>query len=549
METLTNNMRHQIIDLLNEAEKARNDKNLKEALVILERAKKLTSTLKEEDGEGKASVANATFDSSVAEVTYNEKLGHILYDLGEYEGAMQCAERLRKLVPKEHRVEKEYGDCLRKQSRYNEALKAYDDALKKWQANKFSKKAQHKANILCSKGLVYLAQNQYEQALATFEEAVKTCPGNPLFECNRGKALFLKGDREAAQHCFARAQITSAELVKKLEEASEDEKAKVEKDVMSKTGLKKSNLAYISETLKELNNAIEVMLQDKLEEPDEFMENREANLINQNIEKMTGGKPTNIAADLQQVQDVKEKVRIIKKNNNLRYYYDGFLFTLTQSYSTSVVLTSGQVSKDTGNSSVSGASTLASYVPLIGSYISNVINTAWDVYKDAVMEKAANNVTSFATTQGDFEALGQDAICGVILEKQSELQDLAVEDYILPKWQARFKKLMDALDKLNRSIYGERNKKPLQQAGFQAASSIIEEHIASGQIYGDEDPIDLDDEVKVEKLKNAIRETLEKDLEAHRNKLRFDPKLHAPSQLSSHDGPVQKKKKKRFFFF
>ena len=69
-------------------------------------------------------------------------------DVQEYDKAIQCAEKLKKELPNEHKVEKEYGDCLRKKSRYSEALQAYERALQKWQANRFSKEAQDKANYV-----------------------------------------------------------------------------------------------------------------------------------------------------------------------------------------------------------------------------------------------------------------------------------------------------------------------------------------------------------------------------------------------------------------
>ena len=106
---------------------------------------------------------------------------------------------------------------------------------------------------------------------------------------------------------------------------------------------------------------------------------------------------------------------------------------------------------------------------------------------------------------------------------------------------------MDALDKINKSLYGERNTEAMQKAGFQAASTIIEEYLASGEIYGGETPTKLAKEMRVEKLRNIIRETLEKDLEAHTKKLKFDPK---GNKISPGDKNCQKQsKKKRCLFF
>lgn len=438
------------------------------------------------------------------------KKGIALYEAKAFDEAEKCFKALLydnnddKVRPLLFRF---CGDCKRKKCLYEEALEFYNKAD---ELSKFLSSSDLAA-MLNNRGLIYIELKEYQKALEEFDKAAKIeiNGARALYMCNKGQVCYLLGDRKAALDCFEIA----CDIVEKGDYNKESS--------ASEGGLREDQANYIQTRLNDFVKELEELDKIVLKIPDEIFIRRETKYIVDTVKGLYPEeqqeekdiKDTEGEKDWEEftkILDSKQKLELIQDNVILYQYYDGFLYTLSQGYVVATAINSDRLVAQTSNRAVSAVTTLVSLIPLIGSGISEGINEVWNFVKDVQVKRAAVNVCSFATTVNEFESMSQEVAIDIILQKEREIETLDPEKYLLPSWRAKFKKF---IEKLDASIYGERNQTAMQKLGYQTASVLIEKYIASGEIYDKQPPVCLLPKQKKSKLLEISTKLLDKHIE------------------------------------
>ncbi|WP_341755533.1 tetratricopeptide repeat protein [Candidatus Tisiphia endosymbiont of Ptychoptera albimana] len=264
-------MKNEIRNLLTQADSEKQQGNIEVATKTLDEAKNLLQNVA---GIQKSNRNDTSGDTK--EIIYLHKYGNILYGIEEYEQSLKYYKEIaeKQLKPKVN-IYKALGDCLRKLTRYDEALEQYDKGLKAYK-NDRSASSEDKAAVYNSIGLTYVVKAQNEEALKAFEDAInaRTKNPNPLYYCNKGSILLsITGRKEEGLNCFNEA-VT---LVNK---------GKIE-------GLTKQNITYITEIL-----ASYIELENKVK----------------GIQTKFGGIQSK--ADAEQLHELQEKYNKLQENHN-----------------------------------------------------------------------------------------------------------------------------------------------------------------------------------------------------------------------------------------
>lgn len=312
-----------------------------------------------------------------------------------------------------------------------------------------------------------------------------------------------KADGEGKGWVAEQAVKWGSQLV--LDSAAEDfspavkdlEITKKLKDFMNEISKKPEELGF-SEKVKEIIDINTKLYSVQLQTLDSIMQTRLKESFDFILKKM---REDRAAADkeVEKLNTVKLKLKDVQSNMQLFGYYDGFIFTLSQAYTTAQVVSSGQVVIDSSpNAIVSLGIKAASYVPFIGDMISDPLTQIAEFLKGAQMIKEANNVCTIAANQSGFDEIFQDAILEVISLKKEEILTYKEDPPNTKHW---YNKLANFFSKLKVSIestvYGLRFKTPAQRLGNQHATELIGQWLGSGKIYG-EKPFLLPEESKTE---------------------------------------------------
>jgi len=269
------------------------------------------------------------------------------------------------------------------------------------------------------------------------------------------------------------------------------------KDYLDEISKKHEELGF-SEKVKEIIDINTKLYGVQLQVLDPIMQTRLKESFDYILKKM---REDRAAADkeVEKLNTVKLKLKDVQSNMQLFGYYDGFIFTLSQAYTTAQVVSSGQVVIDSSpNAIVSLGIKASSYVPFIGNMISDPLNQIAEFLKGAQMIREANNVCTIAANQSGFDEIFQDSILEVISLKKEEIMNYKEDPPNTKHW---YNKLANFFSKLKVSIestvYGLRFKTPAQRLGNQHATDLISQWIGNGKIYG-EKPFLLPDESKSE---------------------------------------------------
>ena len=145
----------------------------------------------------------------------------------------------------------------------------------------------------------------------------------------------------------------------------------------------------------------------------------------------------------------KKRLNEIQNSQDLNCYYDGLMYTLSQAYTTALVVSSEQVQTDTGNTGVTIVSKLISFIPFCGGAASGLVDQAWDFIQDAQIKKAANNITKLASSGPEFNDFVMGCVCEAIINKKDEILKLGLKkeevDRGIIKWADRIKKVFEKL--------------------------------------------------------------------------------------------------------
>jgi len=219
--------------------------------------------------------------------------------------------------------------------------------------------------------------------------------------------------------------------------------------------------------------------------------------------------------EVEKLNTVKLKLKDVQSDMQLFGYYDGFIFTLSQAYTTAQVVSSGQVTIDSSpNALVSMGIKAVSYVPFIGDMISDPLSQITEFIKGAQMIRDANNVCTIATNQTGFDEIFQDAILEVISLKKDEIMSYKEDQPSTKSWYSKIGDFLNKIKvKIESTVYGLRFKTPAQRLGNQHASELISQWLGSGKIYGDK-PFLLPDESKSEIVRILLLPPVEKKEES-----------------------------------
>ena len=477
--------KNKVRDLLAKAEEEKAS-NLPVAVATLHEAAKLISIiLHEADNQERASLRNTTTDPKIIIVHYFTKKGNIHYEIGEYEEALRCYKEAKGHIPGVGDIYKPIGDCLRKKGKFEEALAIYEEGLEVFADNPPSD-PKKKAALLSSKGLLFLNMGKKKEAVDAFDEAAKIAKTNPLYWCHKGQALHALYENPTNEQeqsylaCFTKAQELAA--TQKIPEGK----------IVDQNGLTQENLNFINKTLSKFLDTLTKLKEIDVQN-DEFMKVIEDHHISLAIE----GIQTQTEVPSDKIIAVKLNLKELKQSPNLALFYDGFMYTMSQSYLTATLIERGAFTLDTGDLLTTGASKLISMIPLIGNQISTAFDTAKTFIKTALLTKSATNVAIYATEQGQFNQFVLDAAVEIMNLRKKEIESLQkMEAHELSKWKRRFHQLWDMFKRAEDVLYGTRMKTPMQKLGSNTASDLCSDWLGSGKLLqeGEFSPLVPDEE-------------------------------------------------------
>jgi hypothetical protein len=322
---------------------------------------------------------------------------------------------------------------------------------------------------------------------------------NPLYYCNKASVLYNMNLKEEALLNFKKAQ----ELIQ---------------NTKSFKGLSKKNIDSINNTL-EIFTIIDDLNRICLKKIDEFFIKRETKFINSFIKDLENANFTeNKNQEGQALKTLKEEIVFIQENMPKLYeYYDGFLYTMMQTYQISVVINKETFVLDSTTISFKIGIQLLSYIPLIGNTLKKILQNAYEFKNETKIMNKAINVTKFATTYLDFQDLAQDSIMHFIKINFNEINNLKPELEILPRWAKQYKDVLKKYKLSEYDLYGSRNETNMQKFGAQQASLLIERYIANGIIYGDNPAISLKPKEKKDKIFTYLSKIFSEELTNNKN--------------------------------
>jgi tetratricopeptide (TPR) repeat protein len=410
--------------LLNNADSLR-ETNIVEAINILYDAGFKVDGIKLDD---KMSQRIQTEKKGNLEITYLSKKANVLYEIEEYQHALEIYEEIRKKTPSSFSIQRSIADCYRKMGKFDDALAKYEEALKKYE-NDSSASLIDEAGILNNKGLTCaekaeenLSIKDLEQGLALVMKAIEKNPNNPVYHCNSGKILYSLDKKDLAIEHFNKAK----ELVQSGKIGDE---------------LNSDNISYINNTLSGFIEFVDKLNSVSLSKKDAVIHKREVAFMGKIIDSLGNyiiGQE--IESELKKIIDTKNNLKIIESNRKLYEYYDGFIFNINKSYVTAMVVNSDTFQINTDSLAADIPAKLISFIPLVGNIVSEGIKIIKDISIIQKVKFAANNVCKFSRSITEFETMSQDAVIDIILEKREELEKIDPEAIVLKQWSNKFKK-------------------------------------------------------------------------------------------------------------
>jgi tetratricopeptide (TPR) repeat protein len=142
------------------------------------------------------------------------KKGISLYDLDKYDEALICFNRSLEANSKNTQTLYYKGRALAHQSQFNEAISCFDEALKinpiydealKAKELAIKEQRQKKISLLVEEGLQYSKNNNYLNAIDSFDKAIKLDPKNYIPYYYKGEVLFKRQEYNEAIECYSKA--------------------------------------------------------------------------------------------------------------------------------------------------------------------------------------------------------------------------------------------------------------------------------------------------------------------------------------------------------
>ena len=180
--------------------------------------------------------------------------------------------------------------------------------------------------------------------------------------------------------------------------------------------------------------------------------------------------------------------QMVEINSNIKLvdYYDGFVFTFSQSYTTSQAILSGKLSLNTGNLGVTLASQALSLIPFCGSVVGAGAQAVGDFVISARFTKNASKFAKLASNHTELDKIVEKVAREVVLhpEKKSILTADQAEKVTSGWFKGLAQKCKKFGVEVNEKLYGDRYETPAAKMGYKDACSLIDLY-TSGKIVVD----------------------------------------------------------------
>ena len=148
------------------------------------------------ESSSRSKVALSATNNSAQSITNWICKGNILYHQNKYNEAIQAYNEAIKIDPQNASAWNFKGYALDRQRKYDEAIKAYDRAI---EINP------QYVNASIHKGIILYHQNKYDEAIQAYDEAIKIDPQNASAWNFKGYALDHQGKHDEAIKAYERA--------------------------------------------------------------------------------------------------------------------------------------------------------------------------------------------------------------------------------------------------------------------------------------------------------------------------------------------------------
>jgi len=136
--------------------------------------------------------------------------GNSFFKEGKYDTALVMYEQFYEKNPNAYQILLNIGDCYREKGELEKALENYNKVLELAKADQVMGVTMT-AKTLAAIGLVYLKQNNMEEAAKYFKQSVDTAPQDEIVAFNVGEIFFNNGQLDEAQKYFELASTIKPE--------------------------------------------------------------------------------------------------------------------------------------------------------------------------------------------------------------------------------------------------------------------------------------------------------------------------------------------------
>ncbi|MDI6697363.1 MAG: tetratricopeptide repeat protein [Candidatus Saccharicenans sp.] len=130
--------------------------------------------------------------------------GNAFFNDGKYDTALAMFEQFYEKNPSAYQILLNIGDCYRKKGEMDKALEYYNQVIEKARGD-MAMGVNMTAKALAAIGLVYLEQDNLEEATKYFKQSVDTAPQDEVVAFNVGEVFFTNQKLDEAEKYFKMA--------------------------------------------------------------------------------------------------------------------------------------------------------------------------------------------------------------------------------------------------------------------------------------------------------------------------------------------------------
>ena len=261
------------------------------------------------------------------------------------------------------------------------------------------------------------------------------------------------------------AQKASMALIEKIKNANRDEIESMHIEIEQQ----KISALFAETRIKSLEDRVSHLEEFQEKFPEDFMKFKERETGFQNY--------LNTKSDLEQ--------------KAIKGYVDGFITQCSVSYTSALVITSGQLKLDTSNIFVTVGSNLISFIPYVGDTISKAAKLANDQIKSIQMEAKADTLIKYSSNITAFEQNMLYAVQTSLLDSAKETEVInSAESKSGPWWNKVMsfgEKIVQKAKDIVKEDMLEKLSTPQYKLGTKDASDMLAKLLLSGEIFKTEE--------------------------------------------------------------